>query len=573
MIGFACEFLRWANERAVMDKFGQRFLTEEEFLQYAKHLQLIETPFEKDLLEFLEKEQLLRPAARVVFPEGIVRHFWNTAYPDQMDPVLPVETDVERLKAADELNRRIQYWGDPHFNLPLAHPLDSLEPPYASFVTNVFSPRTFKPWHTFVVPVGKVGDHVRSASTMDTYYHYWHAFRFAEILRTGFHIPVNLQDPEIWAKASVWKLDEIPVDRKKQYLKLAGTYGAADCDRYVIEFEAIAYFAASERRSLTETIKHQSGSRWTLDGQQALTFQETRRQLARSTAEQYALNADTLFIFVCWQCGQWAEWRRIERHNMAEAYQKNIYKSLELYLLLTKGEFSDIEDKLRHKIGFRAAFDILFPDWLRESRDRASHYIKTVAKSTRTGPWPADYILTDDDVDEFLDWIEAKGLYQLFWNLSHVEKVGFEEDDITKTGITIEVLGVAQLSEHAANILLAQRGIELSGKTLFSKIKAIWKSVKDVLHVLGMHSSLTRPVKVSYEVLEGQITALPHQNAHMPISKDMLKMVLVRNQGSHLSLQSLKREALYDILFLLVRGMMTMLKHSGSTMQTKTASP
>jgi hypothetical protein len=124
-------------------KFGQRFLTSQEFRRYADDLLLPETNFSDNLLAFLEQERLLVPICRIRYTAEIIRRWWLEEYPSSVDPSLPIETDSARFEAAGDLVRQLRNW--PLHSLRStalqSHPLDTLDSAYEVFVAT----REYKP--------------------------------------------------------------------------------------------------------------------------------------------------------------------------------------------------------------------------------------------------------------------------------------------------------------------------------------------------------------------------------------------------------------------------------------------
>jgi len=61
------------------DQYGRRFITQSSFIAYARDLGL-ERPFLEHTLEFAERFGILTPAARVRFPDPIVRRWFQRRY-------------------------------------------------------------------------------------------------------------------------------------------------------------------------------------------------------------------------------------------------------------------------------------------------------------------------------------------------------------------------------------------------------------------------------------------------------------------------------------------------------------
>lgn len=58
------------------NRFGRRYMTDKEFLDYASDLNLPTDYPSSSLLKFTEKHGILTPIARIRFPPEIARQFW-----------------------------------------------------------------------------------------------------------------------------------------------------------------------------------------------------------------------------------------------------------------------------------------------------------------------------------------------------------------------------------------------------------------------------------------------------------------------------------------------------------------
>ena len=104
-----------------------RFLTVREFLSLVADLRLTATPFQVNLLEFLERSRLVVPVARIRWPEAVVLEA------RERTPSSP-STEEERL-ATQVLEDALAAWC--RYNAPpeMPHPLDVLPYPSAALVT------------------------------------------------------------------------------------------------------------------------------------------------------------------------------------------------------------------------------------------------------------------------------------------------------------------------------------------------------------------------------------------------------------------------------------------------------
>src|SRR4051794_34343733 len=85
--------------------FGRRYIKLGDFISYAKYLGVPGSFLESEL-EFAERIGILAPAARVRYPDSVVRRWHLDHYPN--DPLVGiVEPDGLQLDAANDLDRAL----------------------------------------------------------------------------------------------------------------------------------------------------------------------------------------------------------------------------------------------------------------------------------------------------------------------------------------------------------------------------------------------------------------------------------------------------------------------------------
>ncbi|MBK9130030.1 MAG: hypothetical protein IPM20_00095 [Gammaproteobacteria bacterium] len=132
------------------NQFGRRYITHKELLDYAKDLGLFTDHPPDRLPEFLERNGLLNPVARIRFPPEIVRRWYKELHPGADVPD-PIEGDSPRSEAASALYDQVfsNCWGRPDIYGESDHPLDAINPEHESFVQIRFDPAHFVPWEDF----------------------------------------------------------------------------------------------------------------------------------------------------------------------------------------------------------------------------------------------------------------------------------------------------------------------------------------------------------------------------------------------------------------------------------------
>jgi hypothetical protein len=142
-----------------MDYFGRRYISDKEFLNYARDLDIFTDHPSASILEFMERHGILHPAARIRFPPEIVRRWHKERYLTADVPD-PIEDDTMRLTAARTLHREVfeGRWSHAQIYGERVHLLDDVPPDQVPFVQKTFYASPFVPWKEFQTIVHISGD-------------------------------------------------------------------------------------------------------------------------------------------------------------------------------------------------------------------------------------------------------------------------------------------------------------------------------------------------------------------------------------------------------------------------------
>lgn len=552
-----------------MSKFGKRFLSPRDLGQYAYDLKLVEQPFQDRFLQFLEKERLLVPVCRVRYPEEIVRADWVKNHPQWEDSSLPVEKDKNRLAVVEEFDVRIGRWGQPYISPAWHHPLDVIDPAHLEFIEQDIANKPFQPWQTFKVIVGKSENGPMLGDAVDTYYHYWQIFLLAEALTMGVSVLIDLGDTEVAEKAWHGKLQDIASERKWTVLNVRGLHGIRGIVQHRAAFEALAYFLAYQNYALTNAAEGQIvNGRFRLSGEPLKAFREKEEEIAKETVKRWNLDNNSLLAFLKWQCERWAEWERHGQREVADEYKQNIRQSVYLYRILTGKDYDDVV----HDVGkvtnhFRPTLEAIFPDWVKDRKESASWSLKNWIKPSMSVLAPLGHDVSDTECDELLEWIEKEGLFQFLWHFQRLTDLGQREDPISLAGIANEVGGLCSTIEHVLNYIGFPRS-KYNRETMHEKMVWLWDHNQEVKGGLnrGKSKGLTS-LKGSSSLLAKIADIEQAQDAEVggqyaPIVRDLLKTVLIRNQGTHLSFTGFSLEELSKLLEVLLRSTVLIWKHA-----------
>ena len=175
---------------------------------------------------------------------------------------------------------------------------------------------------------------------------------------------------------------------------------------------------------------------------------------------------------------------------------------------------------------------------------------------------PVGYDLSDVECDAFFDWLEGEGLLQFLWHVDRFDELGNRQDFIGQEGLAKEIEGLATTIEHLLNHIGSAHPTFQSSKEMFWKVKWLWRNVHDVIHGLGASSHLTNTQKFAFRTQITAITGATPGGPYVEIVRDLLKIILIRNQGVHLSLRGFDRDELYQLLEVALRSAVIIWKHA-----------
>jgi hypothetical protein len=547
------------------DKFGYRFLSGQEFGAYAKDLMLTEAAFPQHLLEFLEQERLLLPICRVRYPAEIIRRWWQVDHPSYVDPSLPVETDDACVEAATDLHHKIRDWPiHGCLNTTLQnHPLDTIDPAHREFIERNVADLTFQPWETFAVIAGQENGQPISDNSVTTFYHYWQAFLLAEILRMDISVLLNLQDDDLYDKILEGKWWEIAPERYRSTIHVAPRRTIREFPQYQPAFDALAYYYAYRDCAAQLITTGLEGPPYRLTEEQRNAFRAHETSLAREALERWGLDHQAILDFLKWQCSRWEEWNRRRQQRLTDAYKRNIARTARWYMVLTARNDDQVIAEVGDVIGHgRSTLEVIFPNWIKVQKEAATRSLKRWIKPIMAPLARVGYDVSDAECEEFLNWIETIGFFQIFWHFERLGEIGNQEDPISHAALAREVEGMGATIEHLLNQIGTHDPTYKLHDTLFPKIKRLWEDnshiVKGGLGPNGKLTSVTPDLQARLEEIDRVSSGGPYAD----IVRDLLKTTLIRNQGAHISLLGFTHDSLVKLLEVLLRTMVLTWKHA-----------
>lgn len=535
--------------------FGRRYIRLYEFTNYATHLDLFPQRPGDTLFEYLEAEGLLNPTARVRFPGEIARRF---ASEDSYGLTIPepIEPDTPRLAAAAELYNELSHggWLNPQLGGEREHVLDMEKTEHSEFVRKQFSASSFTPWSTHRVPiwVDQDGLEVFEAERYCiTYYHYWQIFILAAILRARLRILYPFIDEEMVRSVHHLRfLDDTSRSRLRVSINVEARREFNEINLYTQHFDAVAYFEAHRRNALQLYWHEMDPNTRVLSAAASRAYRRQELEIAARALNRFALQPADLIDFIGQQSEWWDTARKLGPTAINSEYKRNIGAAIRLYRYLTNENFNTVSNRIGRRRGwFKPILEIVFPNWLEDQRDLAKRILRRWADPVFNG-LPSPFGVTEVDVDAFCDWLEAAGLYQFYWHFRRLADIGQRDAPIYRAAASAEAVAFANLIEMIANAACEECGYQTRGKTLFPKLRYLLDGVSppDLSQLLVRFRKLTNTKRSTLTKRLAQIDQIRRGGPYAPIVQILLKLLVIRNEGSHLGLNRFGRSAVIGLI-------------------------
>lgn len=540
------------------NRFGRRYMSDKEFLDYASDLNLRTDHPSSSLLEFTEKHGILTPIARIRFPPEIARRWYKERYP-QEDMPDPVEGNTPRLEAATTLREEMysNLWGNAEIYGERTHLLDDIAPEHTPFIQTTFEKKDFIPWKEFRTVVALRDDKEMSdgGDSVRSCYHYWQVFALAAFLRSGISILYDLSDQELFQGLRKLTIPETARGKLHTSINLEARHELVAIMEKRQMFDAVAYFEAYRHNALQKHARDFDRKTGRLPLNLSREYRKRERTLAGETLQRFKLTPHHVLEFMKFQCNLWVTAKQRSPVNVAEEHSRNIESTVDLYQLVSQDSFADVVIKVGKAGGyFKPILKVIFPDWLEEQRDLAERSLKSWIVPSMAS-LPPHFSVLDQDVAAFCEWIEQQGLLQLYWHFKRLIDIGHSDDSISRSATAAEVVGFANTVELVVNAVLAGRKLSPRGHTLLPKIKSILLTRSpQLVQLIDQHKKLTHTNNSTLKARIAQIDRVKKGGADAPVVRAILKLVVIRNEGSHLGLKGFDRQAIYQLLEVLIRA-------------------
>jgi len=530
-----------------------RYLTPAEFGRLLAELRITSTMFQTPLLEWLERERIVVPIARIRWPDSMVLENRGVA-------TAPPPTDAER-SASEALNRALALWKRPDADPELCHPLDHPEPPGARLVEKRVGERPFETWdsmRTNIAPQGAPPLYVTDG--VDTYYHGWQALLVADALEMGVRVIFDTREPDRLALAHERDLTRLPEDPHRCHLvSYHAPRGLKAGLKWAPFLDAAARLEIVRHRKTAAIWRAHGNEPFTLEGAERDEFNASSVREAVARVTELGASLADVVEFIVYLCDRWDEWTRHGRAEVAADYARQLRRALRL----TKDAFGLTEAQVETEVGNafgdgHARLSVILPDWTREARVQLE---RSLRHAVLPGAPPAGPQLTLDESDltDLLDWLSAHS-WKVHFAVEEIIEHQFGGTPQSHDAHARAVESLTSTFEHLVGDLLAEAGIAPTG-TLKPKLTKLWSSDADVTPALAAHYNLTRTGPASRADQLAAIAALPAGNK-TGVVQALLRTVLYRNDGQHNSMSRWLDPELHDAAIAILTALLFSRKHA-----------
>lgn len=549
-----------------LNRIGSRYMSSTELLSYAKAVGLIGPHFRgPEFLEFLERELLLVPICRVTYPDKVYRRFFNESHPPYYgDDSLPVEPDGPQYAAAHDLYMSLRSGG--RGSEPIFHPLDMVDPSQAEFIQHHVASVPFRPWseqRTLVQRRDANGDPSYRDENREHYYHYWHLIALAELFTTRRKFVLSRRRPlsfgPWWIKYRPlrWIWDRYRKETRPKEFVWEDWYrsprepwrnheGALDAVSVFLEY----------RNRCRDPFRDRVGPSRRLDPELAAELHAIEKGCAVFAMRWKGLDPAALVKCFEWLVERWDSWDSHGPPLVAEEYIDNAMATYRLFHYATGATYDQFLAAL--SVEGRRLFRRMLPDRVEEQETRGRETLIREIMPNVLGLKPPEVLRpTDPECVAFLQWLARRARLQFCMMIeAFLEGRGLEHRLRSPTlGATVQ--DMALTLEHILNDMGALKAVESHKNSwLRPKMEWFWNNQRPVLDALKKHGKELTDTREGggFYPQQEKIRSLPIGGEYEGVIRRVLEVVLIRNQGTHVSFSGFSEDTLTGCMITLLEG-------------------
>jgi hypothetical protein len=275
----------------------------------------------------------------------------------------------------------------------------------------------------------------------------------------------------------------------------------------------------------------------------------TEDAVAREALSRHGMDEERLLAAANW-LGWRAVWRRSAGHSEAGRGYANLMREAIELIISTGRTLAEVQQRMRDG---QELVRQLFPAWLDRARATLTHRISALARDFDA--WPASVLpaFSEAMVGQFIDWLEAAGLFAAHMSVPAIENYGQRIDRDAQVGVAVHVSSLAAWVEHVCNEVLGPGWT--GNNTLYPKLIACWAhQACSNLRVAFCRRKI--PKSTAFPDGVRRVLGFGASTLAEWMARDARLTCLIRNEGLHRGLSGLDRGEMQDAARILLRTAM-----------------
>ena len=518
----------------------RRYLTENEFASDLTTLRAFRSSCAgNNLLEFLERDGLIKPKLRLHWPDSIARRFWLEQKAGVHSLHEPVEPDGSRWDAAVRLRNSLDC---ARLNLEEhSHPFDDPEPEFVEFLHGPECQKFMGHLERRVSIAHDGYPTLYDTRNIRDFYSGWQILAAAEVTDMGIQIRANMSDPEIARNIRSAILENrLPNGYFHELLEPNSVI--REFKTHEAALDATVWFVEEANSALTRILRQHDDCRNRLTDGQARNYRKDRENAAHFGLHRYGVD-ETGMIAVCqFLAGRWSDWNLEGRPLIAEAYKIYLASAIRILQITSRMNFESIKDTIGyHGNSPIPTLDRVWPNWASAQQERLVQILQTAMNDSPGG-------LSLDEIIAFAQFVKDEYQDAIFLRLESFERNASTESDAPITGMASDIQGMAVAVEQAVRTMGGKK------PQLYQMFREIWVD-SPVSKLLKQHKQLAEKKHLPSEwaARKSGINGLRSMGQAESITADLITAHRLRAAVHH-QLEEADQLELEKLFFVLLRA-------------------
>ncbi|MDW5552020.1 hypothetical protein [Methanosarcina sp.] len=419
-----------------------RYMKQDEFIDFCRNNSV---KINSDYLERYEKEKLLYPIKRWLFPEGYIitkkqnlisstQQAYNSAY----SSLLELEEEVFKFSSLVLYDK-------------IDHPFDEKDKEWKEYLIKPINNK-FINWKDYKIKYFDKNGRNLNAVRVQNYYSYWQIYELDGIndFRTIYHNTLRFNEKESYYYLTCNKeiVEEWSRRNKNFILKI---HQFEDCYDFLCEFiqtyERYIYVALKEKNVGDFLTKEENS-----------LLENKIIDKCNKLIEFYNLSIDNIYEFLKALCRNYFIYENEEKTKLQNLIKIDIWYCIQLILYLTGDTWENVSSKIDkhgqiciyYKIYSKTqknTLEIIFPNEREDIKENAMLHIDVLLKSYNEKV-PYKYQLIKKDIDFFIEFIETNELEHFLMFMVDANKDYFKSNYKSEKNITFHLRNLSIFIEE-----------------------------------------------------------------------------------------------------------------------------